>query len=82
MIFWMTNPDHGTTAAYDTGERDRLVTLGWSLLNYGDSPNLPPKVKPTPAEAECKAALAESIRLDPPPVEAPKRKPGRPAKAK
>ena len=73
MIFWMTNPSHGVMPAYGAGECDKLVTLGWALLNYGPSPDLPPKVKP--AEVECK--LVESLD---PPVE--RRKPGRPAKVK
>ena len=83
MIYWMTNPDHGTMPVYSVGEKERTEKLGWALLNYGPSPDYASK-----AEKECKAALEESMRLDPPPVvdaalDAPiKRKPGRPAKAK
>lgn len=50
MIFWMTNPSHGVMPAYGAGECDKLVTLGWALLNYGPSPDLPPKATPAPAD--------------------------------
>lgn len=62
MTTRMVHPLHGAMHAYGKGEIERLQAMGWEVE----------------AEKACKAALAESMRLDPP----PKRKPGRPAKAK
>jgi len=57
----MTHDAHGVTAAYDNSEKSRLQSAGWKFLNSGESPNLPPKVKPAPAEvlAEVQTEPAE-----------------------
>lgn len=108
MPYWLTNPDHGTMPVYAISEVDRNKANGWTLLNIGESPVRVPVVNGDTAripedvieEQSCaqmlKGALAESMRLDPPPVwsksakpaDIPveftqvKRKPGRPPKAK
>ena len=69
MIYWMTNPAHGTMPAYGTGEKESAEKLGWTLLNYGPSPERPPKAAPVVA-----AVLPDDGE--------PKRRPGRPAKVK
>jgi hypothetical protein len=43
MPYWLTNPDHGTMPVYDAGDVERHKKMGWTLLNVGESPNLPPK---------------------------------------
>jgi hypothetical protein len=93
MPYWLTNPDHGIMPVYDLGEVERNKLHGWTLLNVGESPlrvetkayadgssatGTAPLPDQSPAEQALKDALAESMRLDPP----PKRKPGRPPKAK
>lgn len=62
MTTRMMHPEHGWMHAYGDGEVESLKAQGWEVE----------------AEKVVKEALAESMRLDPP----PKRKPGRPAKAK
>jgi hypothetical protein len=62
MTTRMMHPVNGWTHAYGEGEIESLKALGWVVES----------------ERVVKEALAESMRLDPP----PKRKPGRPAKVK
>lgn len=72
---------HGAMHAYSTSEVAHLQSLGWSVevpeppvvpvINGADVP------MERPADEVLKEALAESMRLDPPPE---KRKPGRPRK--
>lgn len=81
---------HGAMHAYDTGELERLQKLGWSIEHpeppvvpviNGDASREPEDV--IDAGQALKEALAESMRLDPPPEtteEQAKRKPGRPRK--
>lgn len=70
MPYWLTNPEHGVMPVYDLSDVERNKVHGWSLLNEGPSP-----VKP--------AARAPVVVTPEPVVEVPpKRKPGRPPKAK
>lgn len=90
MPYWITNPDHGIMPVYDMGEVERNKAHGWTLLNVGEIPIRAPVmngdterepervIEEQSAEQVLKESLAESMRLDPP----PKRKPGRPPKAK
>jgi hypothetical protein len=85
MIILMRHPQHGAMHVYDNGELARNRQYGWlpedeflaaqvPVIN-GDTKRDPEDV--IDAEKALKEALAESMRLDPP----PKRKPGRPRKA-
>jgi hypothetical protein len=62
MAVRMMHTEHGWTHAYGDNEVESLKANGWEVES----------------EKVVKEALAESMRLDPP----PKRKPGRPAKVK
>jgi hypothetical protein len=65
MTTRMMHPDNGWTHAYGQGEIESLKALGWVVES----------------ERVVKEALAESMRLDPPPVDPPaKRKYTRKAK--
>ena len=56
MATRMQHPDHGFTYAYDDTEIARLGTYGWTVEG---------------AASALKEALAESMRLDPPPTSLP-----------
>jgi hypothetical protein len=84
MIILMRHPQHGAMHVYDNGELERNRKYGWlpedeflaaqvPVIN-GDTERQPEDV--IDAGKALKEALAESMRLDPP----PKRKPGRPRK--
>ena len=60
-MYWMTHADHGTTTAYSTNEKGQLEALGWVLLNEGESPIHPPKVKPVVPETPQMAALNAAL---------------------
>lgn len=60
-MYWMTHVDHGTMPAYDTSEKARLESCGWTLLNEGESPNHAPKVKPKPPESPQMAAINAAL---------------------
>jgi len=83
MPYWMTNPDHGMMPLYDMGEVERVKRFGWTLLNVGESPQVPVFTSPQEALApktfpptEWPTAVIQDMRD----AEAPKRKPGRPRK--
>jgi hypothetical protein len=88
MIILMRHPQHGAMHVYDNGELERNRKYGWlpedeflaaqvPVMN-GDTQRDPEDVIEEQSAAQVlKEALAESMRLDPP----PKRKPGRPRKA-
>lgn len=52
MPHWMTHPQHGVMPVYSQSEVAQGQSLGWTLLNSGESPNLPPKVKPSAEKLE------------------------------
>lgn len=91
MTTRMMHPLHGWTHAYSDEEIKRLQELGWSVEQVAP---LVVADKSGDEEAALKEALVESMRMDPPPgasvslspgsstIESPKRKPGRPRKAK
>jgi hypothetical protein len=81
MPYWLTNPDHGTMPVYSQGDVERHKKMGWSLLNVGESPNLPPKRAAVAPPAPVVAAVPEMIALPVVHAEPEKRKPGRPRKA-
>jgi hypothetical protein len=95
MPYWITNPDHGTLPVYDMGEVERVKKFGWTLLNVGESPIRGPVVngdterapedvveEQKPAEGDGHIEAIKSFIRSSVPVPEPKRKPGRPPKAK
>jgi hypothetical protein len=85
MPYWLTNPDHGTMPVYDMGEVERVKKFGWTLLNQGESPILVPVINgDATREPEDVIEEQEAPEIVALPVvsEPPKRKPGRPPKAK
>jgi hypothetical protein len=87
MPYWITNPGHGTMPVYDMGEVERVKKFGWSLLNIGESPVRGPVVNGDTAR-EPEDVVEEQNPAEPPktaspePIDPPKRKPGRPPRAK
>jgi hypothetical protein len=95
MPYWMTNPDHGTMPVYDMGEVERVKKFGWTLLNVGESPIVPVVNGDTSRESLRNVTAERYVELVKTPItqrpeivalpvvsEPPKRKPGRPPKAK
>jgi hypothetical protein len=84
MPYWVTNPDHGMMPVYDMGEVERVKKFGWTLLNVGESPIVPVINGDTSREPEDEIATeADPVIVALPVVsDPPKRKPGRPPKAK
>lgn len=68
----MIHPEHGATHAYSNEELEQLKSIGWKVEHEQEMIALPV----VDSAQSLKAALQESMRLDPP----PKRKPGRPRK--
>jgi hypothetical protein len=88
MPYWMTNPDHGTMPVYDMGEVERVKKFGWTLLNVGESP-LKVRIGVFEQAADAGEKRDEFSFVEAPEIvalpvvsEPPKRKPGRPPKAK